>query len=79
MAYFPKICAKCHYEMKNRRLPSPKNTYLFTKEAMCPVCDGTEGFVDMGYVKHKELDRNNLELLRFLAGSPPIHTDKDNY
>ena len=65
--------------MKNRRIPSPKNTYAFEKEAKCPVCDGTEGEVDMGYMKHKELDRNNLELLRFLAGSPPIDTHKDIY
>lgn len=78
MAYFPLICVKCHYEMKNRRLPSPPNTYLFTKESFCPVCDGTEGEVDM-YIKYKKLDRNNLELLRFLAGAPPIDTHIDNY
>ena len=79
MAYFPLICGKCHYEMKNRRMPSPKNTYAFEKEATCPVCDGTEGFVDMGYEFYKKLDKNNLELLRFLAGSPPIDRDKDYY
>lgn len=77
--YFPFICVKCHYEMKRRRIPSPKNTYLFEQVPKCPVCDGTKGFLDQGWMQHKELDRKNLELLRFLAGSPPIHTDKENY
>ena len=65
------ICAECHYEMKNRRLPSPPNTYLFTAEKMCPVCDGTEGFLDEGWLKCKTLDTNNLELLRFMKGKTP--------
>ena len=38
---------------------------------MCPVCDGTEGFVDTGWVQHKELDKENLELLRFMKGKSP--------
>lgn len=56
--------------MKRRRLPSPINTYLFEDVERCPVCDGTEGYIDH-WINYKELDRNNLELLRFLAGKSP--------
>jgi hypothetical protein len=72
--YFPTICVKCHYKLVRRRLPSPPNTYLFEDKEKCPVCDGTEGKLDH-WVEYKELDRNNLELLRFLAGKPPLDTD----
>jgi hypothetical protein len=64
--------------MKRRRLPSPDDLYLFEEVAKCPVCDGTDGEADT-WTKYKELDRENLELLRFLAGSPPMDRDKDNY
>lgn len=69
--YFPTICVHCHYELKRKRLPSPPNTYLFEKDPSCPVCDGTEGELDEGWMKHKNLDRDNLELLRFLKGKCP--------
>ena len=56
--------------MKRRQLPSPPNTYVFEQERTCPVCDGTEGEMDT-WVKYKDLDRENLPLLRFLKGKSP--------
>lgn len=57
--------------MKNRRLPSPPNTYIFEQEKKCPVCDGTEGFLDAGWIQHKELKYEDIPFYRFMKGKTP--------
>ena len=63
--YVPYICTECHVE-----LVSNYHSDIWT-EKTCPICDGTDGEYDLGYVKHKDLDRDNLALLRFVRGKSP--------
>jgi len=71
MAYFPFICIDCHVEMRYI-MTDPADSTQSSGEWMrkCPICDGDKGEVDH-WIKHKELDRENLPLLRFLKGKKP--------
>jgi hypothetical protein len=69
--YFPTICVKCHYELRRVRIPSPPNTYAWKKDSECPVCDGTEGYIDTGWMQHKELKNEDIPFLRFMHGKSP--------
>ena len=77
MAYFPIICVDCHVQMKSTYIgPTEKNKYHPQSWVrVCPLCDGTKGFVDMGYVLYKELNKEDIPFYRFMKGKSP-HPDK---